>query len=76
LSKLPQVTGEKVIRVLEKRGFFVHHQKGSHVALRHKIDRRRRVIVPVHKGKAIKKGTLRDIIKDAGLTVEEFNKLL
>lgn len=76
MRRLPQVTGERVIRALKKIGFFIHHQKGSHVTLRHKEDKTKRTVVPVHKGKTLGKGLLLDIIKDAGLTVDEFKELL
>jgi predicted RNA binding protein YcfA (HicA-like mRNA interferase family) len=50
-------------------------QKGSHAVYYRHRDKRR-VIIPVHVGKEIKPRTLSGIIKDMGLTVEEFRKLL
>ncbi len=58
---------------LQKAGFYVSRQKGSHITLR-RDDPKGRVTVPNHK--AIKPGMLRRIINDAGLTVEEFIELL
>ena len=46
--------------------------KGSHHIMEHADDPTRRTVVPVHAGKDIKRGLLRKIIDDAGLTVEEF----
>jgi predicted RNA binding protein YcfA (HicA-like mRNA interferase family) len=75
-ERLPVVKGRDVVRALQKAGFLVDHIQGSHHILIHKDDPERMVSVPVHAGKDIKKGTLRAIIKQAGLTVQGFRKLL
>lgn len=74
MSVLPQVSGREVIAALEKTGYERDRQKGSHIVLRQISYPNRRLVVPDHK--EIAKGTLRAIIKQAGLTVEEFNRLL
>ncbi|NOR46660.1 MAG: addiction module toxin, HicA family [Methanosarcinaceae archaeon] len=74
MTKLPVVSGKQVIKALNCAGFYVHHQKGSHVTLRMEEYPQIRVVVPIHH--VVKKGTLKSIIKDAGLTVEEFVELL
>jgi len=74
-KKLPAVKPSRAIRALGKAGFFVHHQTGSHVILRHKYNSSLRVVVPMH-NKDLKKGTLHRIIIDAGLTPERFRELL
>ena len=74
MNKLPAVKPRRVIRALQKAGFVIHHVKGSHYSLKHP-DTGRRVIVPYH-NKELKPGTLDSIIKQAGLTREEFLKLL
>lgn len=74
MSVLPQVSGREVIAALEKTGYERDRQKGSHIVLRQISYPNRRLVVPDHK--EIAKGTLRAIIKQAGLTVEEFNQLL
>ena len=71
--KLPTCKPRQVIRALGKAGFYVHHQTGSHVAMRHVTDKTKRVTVPRH-GKDLKKGTLASILDQAGLAVEEFSK--
>jgi len=72
---LPVVSGSEVIKALCKTGFRVVRQRGSHVRLEKRTeDRMIKLTVPLHK--SLKKGTLRRIIKDAELTVEEFNRLL
>ena len=74
-TALPVVGGKDVIRVLEKVGYVVVRQKGSHVRL---IDdsnpEHKPITVPLHK--QIDKGLLRAIIRDADMTVDEFVKLL
>ena len=57
-----------------KIGYRVDHQTGSHLILRHEEPPHRRLTVPNH-GK-LAKGTLRGLIREAGLTVEEFSRLL
>lgn len=76
MSRLPQASGEEVIRALKKAGFFIHHQKGSHITLRHQTDPIRRTTVPVHGGKDLGKGLLHAILKDAGLSPGAFRELL
>lgn len=63
-----------VVKALSKIGYEVDHQTGSHIILRQKEEPHRRLTVPKHR--EIAKGTLRAIIRQAGLTVEEFIKLL
>jgi predicted RNA binding protein YcfA (HicA-like mRNA interferase family) len=58
---------------LARLGYEKDRQKGSHIVLRQTAHPHRRLVVPDHK--EVAKGTLRAIIKQAGLTVEEFNAL-
>ena len=74
MSSLPQISGREVVRALLKIGYEKDRQKGSHIVLRQKSPPHRRITVPDHK--EISKGTLRAIIRQAGLTVEGFVKLL
>jgi len=74
LTKLPLLSGNKVCTALGKIGYRVDHQTGSHIILRNELAPYRRLTVPNHK--EIAKGTLRAIIRQAGLTPEEFNALL
>jgi predicted RNA binding protein YcfA (HicA-like mRNA interferase family) len=75
-DRLPSLGAEKVIRALKKAGFEVTRIKGSHHIFRHRDDPSRGTVVPVHPGKDIKRGLLRKIISDTGLTVDEFKALL
>lgn len=55
-DKLPRITGEQLVRALERAGFERKRQKGSHVHLRRESDKRR-VTVPVHQGADLPIGT-------------------
>lgn len=74
MSDLPCVSGREVVAALDKHGYKKDRQKGSHIVLRQRVYPHRRIVVPDHK--EISKGTLHAIIKQAGLTVGEFNSLL
>ena len=72
--KLPVVSGSNAAQALCRLGYEVDVQEGSHVILRHPEPPHRRLSVPNHNELA--KGTLRTLIRDAGLTVQEFVDLL
>ena len=74
MSKLPVLSGTRVCGILKKIGYLVDHQTGSHIILRNINYPFRRVTVPNHK--EISKGTLRAIIRECGLTLEEFYSLM
>jgi predicted RNA binding protein YcfA (HicA-like mRNA interferase family) len=74
--RLPSLKAREVIRALQSAGFSIVRTTGSHYRLVHQSDPTRQTTVPVHKGKDIPRGTLRAIIDQAGLTVEEFLDLL
>lgn len=74
MSKLPVVSGQDVIKALAKIGYEFDHQRGSHMVLRQDFEPFRRVTISNHK--EIAKGTLRKIIRETGLTVDEFMKLM
>ncbi|MDG6997078.1 MAG: type II toxin-antitoxin system HicA family toxin [Nitrososphaerota archaeon] len=73
MPKLPVVSGKQIIKALGKIGYLVDHQTGSHVILRQKDPPHRRVTVPYHK--EIAKGTLKAILNEVGLTIEEILEL-
>jgi predicted RNA binding protein YcfA (HicA-like mRNA interferase family) len=73
--KLPVVSGRQVIRILERIGYQIVRQKGSHIRLRDENDPEHLPItVPDHR--TLKPGLLRQILRDANLTVDEFVDLL
>ena len=74
-QRLPALTAKDVIRALERGGFVVSRTAGSHCRLIHAINPARKVTIPIHSG-ALKRGTLRGIISQAGFTVADFIALL
>jgi predicted RNA binding protein YcfA (HicA-like mRNA interferase family) len=65
------ISGKQVVKVLRKHGFEVARQRGSHIVLRKKVSNGKRVaVVPAHK--ELRKGTLRSIAKQSGLSNKEF----
>ncbi len=72
MSKLPQISGKECIKILKKVGFYIKRQKGSHIILC-RDEPFTEVVVPNHKN--IDKGTLRAIIRQSKLEVDEFIEL-
>jgi predicted RNA binding protein YcfA (HicA-like mRNA interferase family) len=70
------VSGKEVVKALTKRGFVFMRQRGSHVTLTKEVAPKRYLITVVPMHKELAKGTLRKIIADSGLSVQEFLKLL
>jgi len=68
MPELPRISGDEAIRVFTKLGFCQIRQKGSHIVMRRN---NKGCVIPRHKELAI--GTLRSAIKQAGITVDEFN---
>lgn len=75
-GRLPQLRARQVIRALEHGGFIIERSSGSHHLLLHRTDPRRRAIVPYHGDKDVPRGTLRNILRQAQPTVDEFLRLL
>jgi predicted RNA binding protein YcfA (HicA-like mRNA interferase family) len=75
MSDLPVVRPRQLIRALERAGFFMHHIRGSHHYLRHPDRPGILITVPVHT-RDLKRGTLRAILRQAGLTPDDLRSLL
>ena len=75
MPKLPRITSRKLLQALIRAGFFVHHQTGSHVNLRHHKKTHLHLVVPRHSGVLAPK-TIKSIISQAEMTVEEFVSLM
>jgi predicted RNA binding protein YcfA (HicA-like mRNA interferase family) len=73
MSRLPSISGRECVRALEKAGFTVVRQKGSHIVMRRE-NPFAQTVVPDHA--ELDRGTLRSIIRQAGLSVDEFVALL
>ncbi len=72
MSRLPVCSDADAVKAFRRLGYEVDHQTGSHIILRHPSQRR--LTVPNHRELA--KGTLRSLIREAGLTKEQFVELL
>ena len=72
--KLPTATAKNLVRVAERLGFLFRRQSGSHAIYVRERDQAR-VVIPIHKGE-LKRKTLRAIIQDLKITVEEFISML
>ena len=73
-QKLPRVTAKDIIRVLEKKGFVLVRQSGSHRIYRN--GKGKRVTVPFHSGKILHPKVLKNILADAEITIEELREIL
>ncbi|WP_239310919.1 MULTISPECIES: type II toxin-antitoxin system HicA family toxin [unclassified Frankia] len=74
MPAVPALRGAQVVKALEKAGFAVARIHGSHHIMKHEDGRR--TTVPVHGGRDIRPGTLRSILRDTGLTVDDLHGLL
>lgn len=73
MSRLPSLSWQQVVGALKRSGFIFDRQKGSHMVYYHP-ETNHTVVVPRHR--IIKPGTLREILREANLSREEFSKLL
>jgi len=73
VSKLPQVSGPEVVRALQKLGFTVRRQHGSHIIMR-RDDPFAQTVVPNHR--QIDRGTLRAILRQTEITADELIRFL
>ena len=75
MGKLPIVSGTEAVKALQRLGFFVDRQRGSHVVLKKVTPQGERgCVIPMHREVAI--GTLRSALKMAGVSPEEFKEAL
>lgn len=74
MTRLPQVSGREVVKALQKLGYVQDRQRGSHIVIRQIEEPHRRITVLDHD--SVAKGTLRAIIRQVGLSVDEFVALL
>ena len=75
MSSLPSVTGKQAVKAFGKLGFYVARITGSHHIMK-KDGHAYLLSVPVHAGQTLKPGTLRSLVRAAGITPEEFATLL
>lgn len=75
MSSLPTVTGSEAVRAFTRLGFSLDRVAGSHHIMK-RPGHQFLLSVPVHKNKPLKRGTLRSLINDAGVTVDQFVEAL
>ena len=77
MTRLPAVTARQLVAVAERVGFVFDRQRGSHAVYVRTTDTgTTTIVVPMHKGRMLKRGTLHGLIDDMGLSVRELVDLL
>lgn len=74
MTRLPVLTSKQLIKTLQKIGFILERQRGSHLFLKHPDGRA--TVIPIHKGEDIGRGLLRKIIRDIKSDLKDFLKLI
>ncbi|HEV2298301.1 MAG TPA: type II toxin-antitoxin system HicA family toxin [Candidatus Acidoferrales bacterium] len=74
MTKLPRVTAREIVAVLERVGFLLTRQSGSHMIYKNLAGKR--ATVPFHAAKILHPKVLRNILRDAGISTDELQKLL
>lgn len=74
MGKLPVISGSEAVRAFERAGYEMSHQTGSHMILRRVEPPHRHLSIPNHR--ELGRGLLRSLIREAGLSVDEFVRLL
>ena len=74
-NEFPVVQGKEILRALRKAGWEVFHVRGSHHQLEHTL-KKKKVTIPIHAGKDLKRKTLKSILEKVEMSMDEFRKLL
>jgi predicted RNA binding protein YcfA (HicA-like mRNA interferase family) len=75
MPKLPRISSQKLIKALLKLGFYIHHQVGSHIHLKHFSKTHLRVVIPA-KRESLSPKTLKSILVQAEITIEDLKKVI
>jgi predicted RNA binding protein YcfA (HicA-like mRNA interferase family) len=75
VAKLPQVKGDRLVKALQKKGWYIDRSRGSHAIMRNDDKPGTKIVVPIHTG-PVKPGTLSNILKKAEISKEELADLL
>jgi len=76
MSRLPALKPGKVLKTLMRAGFYIHHQRGSHIQLRHHQKLHLRVTIPYHNRFDLPPSVVNNILKQSNISKDEFLKLL
>jgi predicted RNA binding protein YcfA (HicA-like mRNA interferase family) len=74
--RAPRITGRELEKALLKAGWYLHHSRGSHFYYRHKACSGRQITLPIHSGEIIPQQTLKSILEQADMTLNELMELL
>jgi len=74
--RMPRLTGKQVERAFVPAGWYLHHSRGSHFYYRHSGYPGKQITLPIHAGEVIPQKTLKNILEQAGLSLDEFIGLL
>lgn len=74
VNELPRITAKEIITVLEKAGFILSRQSGSHKIYKHQNGKR--ATVPFHSGKILHPKILKSILRDVDISIEQLKELL
>jgi predicted RNA binding protein YcfA (HicA-like mRNA interferase family) len=75
VAKLPQVKGNRLVKALQKKGWYIDRSRGSHTIMRNDDKPNTKIVIPIHTS-PIKPGTLSNILKKAEISREELEGLL
>jgi predicted RNA binding protein YcfA (HicA-like mRNA interferase family) len=75
VAKLPQVKGNRLVKALQKKGWYIDRSRGSHAIMRKDDRPGTKIVVPIHTS-PVKPGTLSNILKKAEISKEELEDLL
>lgn len=74
--KAPRLTGKQLEKTMLKVGWYLHHSHGSHFYYKNAKYPGKQITIPIHSGEIIPQGTLKSILEQANLTMDEFIKLI
>jgi len=74
--RVPRLTGKQIERTILRAGWYLHHSRGSHFYYRHHEHLGKQITIPTHAGEIIPQKTLKSILEQADLTLDEFTKFL
>ena len=74
--RAPRFTGKQIERMMLRAGWYLYHSRGSHAYYRHPEHAGKQITIPIHSGEIIPQKTLRSILEQADLTLNEFMKYL
>jgi len=75
-KRIPALKPKQVLKVLQRAGFYIHHQKGSHAQLRHQFDSELRVTIPMHSHFDLPPSVVQSILRQADISKEKLLELL